>query len=72
MFRRSLSFTPGAAGRAPSFWLPLAGYAQQHPERQEWRAVPALDSRRENVIFVEEGMAEGFNLDAYDGLYLFI
>ena len=28
MFRGSLSFTPGAAGRAPSFWLPLAGYAR--------------------------------------------
>ena len=70
MFRRSLSFTPGAAGRAPSFWLPLAGYARQHPERQEWRAVPALDSRRIDVIFVEEGMAEGLNLATYDGFIL--
>ena len=51
VFRGSLSFTPGAVGRAPSFWLPLAGYARQHPERQEWRAVPALDSRRIYVNF---------------------
>ena len=46
VFRGSLSFTPVAAGRAPSFRLPLAGYARQHPERQEWRAVPALDNNR--------------------------
>ena len=48
-------------GRAPSFWLPLAGYARQHPERQEWRAVPALDNKMIYVDFVEEGMAEGFD-----------
>ena len=28
VFRGSLPFTPGAVGRAPSFWLPLAGYAR--------------------------------------------
>ena len=54
-------FPPGATGRAPSFWLPLAGYARQHPERQERRAVPALNSRRIYMILVEEGMAEGLN-----------
>ena len=61
VFRGSLPFTPGAVGRAPSFWLPLAGYARQHPERQEWRAVPALNNKMIYVDFVEEGMAEGFD-----------
>ena len=41
------------------FWLPLTGYARQHPERQEWRAVPALYSRKIYVIFVEGGWWTG-------------
>ena len=50
-------------GKSSVFWLPLSGYALQHPERKGQRAVPALDSRRIFKIYcVEEGMAEELNL----------
>ena len=72
VFRGSLSFTPGAAGRAPSFWLPLAGYARQHPERQEWRAVPALDNRRIYVNFCGGGDGGRVRLECcYNQYYFF-
>ena len=63
--QRIIILYPWRDGSSTVLWLPLTGYARQHPERQEWRAVPALNNKMIYVDFVEEGMAEGFNWDAY-------
>ena len=52
------------------FWLPLTGYARQHPERQEWRAVPALDSWRIlRKISWRRGWRKGWILDDSEQIY---
>ena len=71
--QRILILYPRRCGWSIVLWLPLTGYARQHPERQEWRAVPALDSRRIYVNFRGGGdggrVQLGWLLRVYD-IYL--